>query len=101
MAGAAHADAAHEVEEAVAVDVPDFRAAPPGHDERVVAREGRRNDGAIALEQRPGFGTRQRGNKVTRTHDGFSSSAHRSKTLECERGGRGLRGCAPRARAGS
>ena len=59
----------HEVEEAIAVDVPHFGALAVRHDERIVARIGRRLDGDGTLEH--GFGLRagQRRADVRRFHD--------------------------------
>jgi hypothetical protein len=58
--GAAHADAAHEVEKAVAVHIPYFGPASLRHDEGVVAREGGSDDSAVARQQCLGFGSWQR-----------------------------------------
>ena len=41
VAGRAHGDAGGEIDEAVAIDVPDFRALAMAHDEGIVARIGR------------------------------------------------------------
>ena len=68
MAGAADGDAGDEVQEAVAVDVPDLGAAAVRHHERVVARIGRRDDGRVAGEQRPGLGSGQLGLDVRSLH---------------------------------
>jgi hypothetical protein len=57
--GADDADAAHEIEVAVAVHVPDLRPAALRHDERIVARVGRRGDRAVARDERRGAGPRQ------------------------------------------
>src|SRR6185312_13063131 len=68
MAGAAHGDAGGEIEEAVAVDVPDLHATAPGHDEGVVTRIGGRADRAVALEERAGLGSGQLGADVGWMH---------------------------------
>ena len=60
VTGAADTDAAHEVEKAVAVHVPDFGAAPLGDDERVIAWIGGRRDRAVARDERLGLGAGQR-----------------------------------------
>ena len=50
--GGAHRDARREVDEAIAVHIPDFGAAPVAHDEFVVAHVARRDDLAVALDER-------------------------------------------------
>ena len=61
VAGAANRDARREIQEAVAVDVPDLRALAVRHHERIVARIGRRDHQRIARQQLARFGSRQIG----------------------------------------
>ncbi len=68
MTGAAHRDAGGEIQKSIAVDIPDLRAASPGHDERIVARVGGRTHGTIACHQCPGLGSRQLSADVRRGH---------------------------------
>jgi hypothetical protein len=56
--GGAHGDARHEIEEAVAVHVPRFRAFGMRDHEWIVARVGRRHDQRVALEHRLGLRAR-------------------------------------------
>src|SRR5207237_10569681 len=68
MPGAAHGNAGGEVQEAIAIDVPDLDAAPARHHEGVVARIGGRAHDAIARQQGAGVGSRELGADVGRTH---------------------------------
>src|SRR5262249_11543098 len=64
MTGAADRDAGGEVEKAVAIDVPDFRAAAVRNDERVIPHQRGATDFPIALDQRARLGARQLGADV-------------------------------------
>ena len=61
VAGRAHRDAGAEIEEAVAVDVPHFRAAAMRHHERIVARIGRRDHRLVARNHGTRLGAGQLG----------------------------------------
>jgi len=69
VAGGADCDAGSEVEEAVAVDVPDLGAAAMRHHERIVARVRRRNDLDVAFEDGASLGAWQFGPDVLVAHD--------------------------------
>jgi len=60
VTGAADADAAHEVEETVAIDVPDLGATTLGDDEGIVAWIRGSGDGAVACDERLGLGSGKR-----------------------------------------
>ena len=68
VAGGVDGDAGGAVEEDVAVDVLHGGAAAPGHHERIAAGVGRRHHLAVALDDRPGLGARQRGLELWRVH---------------------------------
>ena len=69
VAGAAHRDAGGEVEEAVAVDVPDFGAAAVRHHERIVARiRGRDHLGVARDHARAPSGREVRSGCALRRH---------------------------------
>ena len=64
------ADAAGEVEERVAVDVGQRRAAALGDDDRQVDRERIGDDALLPLEDLPGAGARDLGPQLDRARDG-------------------------------
>ncbi len=68
VARRADGDPGREVEEAVAVDVPDFDPAAVRHHERVVARVRGRDDTGVALDDRARLGSRQLGADVRGLH---------------------------------
>ena len=57
MAGGANGDAGGEIEERVAVNIFNHRAAADLRDERIIARVGRRHDGVIAFDKLLCFGS--------------------------------------------
>jgi hypothetical protein len=57
-----------EIQKAVGVDVPNFRALAVRHDERIIARIGRRDDERVAGKQFAGLGAGQIGLDVRRFH---------------------------------
>ena len=61
VAGRTHGDARGEIQEAIAIDIPDFRTAAVRHDEWIIARIRRRDDCRVAFDQRARFRTRQLG----------------------------------------
>ncbi len=75
--GRAHRDAGGEVEEPVAVDVPDLRAPAVRHDERVVARVRRRADGDVARDHGARLRSGQLGLQVNVSGGGFLDGRHR------------------------
>jgi len=66
--GAANGDARGKVQEAVAVDIPDFSPLAVRHHEGVVARIGRRDDERVARQQLARLRTRQIGFDVWFSH---------------------------------
>ena len=99
MPGGAHGDAGREVEEAVAVHVPDLGAAAVRHHERIVARIRGRDDVGVARKQRAGLGAGKFGldvRVVSRWAPGVGPVRR-----AVARGAGAPRACARAARAGS
>ncbi len=95
----AHGDAGDEVEEAVAVDVPDLGAAAVRHHERIVARVRGRDDRSVAREHGPGLRAGEFGLDVRVRHGGLLEW-NPAVRREVARARRAPRGCARAGRAG-